>query len=60
MSQCLSSERAARIAKGIRSDELARLAQSDVYWDEIAAIVPDGVADVFDLTEQFVRAVVTV
>jgi replicative DNA helicase len=26
------------------------LAQSDIYWDEVLAIVPDGEAEVFDLT----------
>lgn len=31
-------------------DELASLAQSDVYWDEIINIEPDGEAEVYDLT----------
>ena len=30
--------------------ELRRLATSDVYWDEIVSIEPDGVEEVFDLT----------
>lgn len=34
----------------VQSGELARLAQSDVYWDEIISIEPDGEAEVFDLT----------
>ena len=32
------------------SDELGRLAVSDVYWDRIESIEPDGEADVYDLT----------
>src|SRR6266496_1673214 len=31
-------------------DRIATLAQSDVYWDEIIAIKPDGEAEVYDLT----------
>ncbi len=31
-------------------DRLQRPAQGDVYWDEIVAIEPDGVDDVYDLT----------
>jgi replicative DNA helicase len=27
-----------------------QLAQSDVYWDEVVSIEPDGVEEVFDLT----------
>jgi replicative DNA helicase len=34
----------------VLSPELARLAQSDVYWDEIVAIESDGVEEAFDLT----------
>ena len=32
------------------SEELARLAESDVYWDRVVAIEPDGVEEVYDLT----------
>jgi replicative DNA helicase len=46
----LSRERAARTADVVGSDELARLAASDVYWDRIVAIEPDGVEEVYDLT----------
>jgi replicative DNA helicase len=46
----LGRERAARAAEVVRSDELHRLAMSDVYWDRIDAIEPDGEADVYDLT----------
>jgi len=46
----LSRERAARVAQTVGSDTLAMLAQSDVYWDQIVAIEPDGETDVYDLT----------
>jgi replicative DNA helicase len=48
--QSLSRERAARLAPIIHSEELARLAKSDVYWDEIASIESDGEEEVYDLT----------
>jgi replicative DNA helicase len=46
----LSRERAARTAEVVGSDTLARLAASEVYWDRVTAIEPDGVEDVYDLT----------
>jgi replicative DNA helicase len=46
----LGRDRAARVAAVVGSDELARLAMSDVYWDRIDAIEPDGDAEVYDLT----------
>ena len=42
--------RAARVAKVPASKQLSDLATSDVYWDEVAAIEPDGEEDVYDLT----------
>jgi len=48
--QNVSRDRAARLAEVVRSEPLARMAQSDVYWDEIIAIEPDGEAEVYDLT----------
>jgi replicative DNA helicase len=48
--QNLSRERTARLAEVVACDELARLAESDIYWDEIVSIEPDGEADVYDLT----------
>jgi len=48
--QNLSRERAARLAQVVGSEHLAMLAQSDVYWDEIISIEPDGEAEVYDLT----------
>jgi replicative DNA helicase len=46
----LSRERAAHIAQIVDSDTLALLARSDLYWDQIIAIEPDGESDVYDLT----------
>jgi len=48
--QNLSRERTARLATVVGSDELMSIASSDVYWDNIASIVPDGEEDVYDLT----------
>ena len=48
--QNLGRERAARLARIVQSTELERLAHSDVYWDAIAAIRPDGEEPVYDLT----------
>jgi replicative DNA helicase len=46
----MSRERAARVADIVDSDELRNLATSDVYWDRVVTIEPDGEEDVFDLT----------
>jgi replicative DNA helicase len=48
--QSLSRERAARLASILQSEELCRLAESDVYWDMITSIEPDGDEEVYDLT----------
>jgi replicative DNA helicase len=48
--QNLSRTRASRIATLVASDQLAQLAESDVYWDEIVSIEPDGEEEVYDLT----------
>lgn len=48
--QNISRERAMRLAEAVLSEEIAQLAQSDVYWDEIADIVDDEETDVYDLT----------
>jgi replicative DNA helicase len=49
--QNVSRERMQRLALAVGGDErLSALAASDVYWDEITAIEPDGEEDVFDLT----------
>lgn len=46
----LSRDRAAQLAAVIAAPELTALAESDVYWDQIASITPVGEEDVFDLT----------
>jgi replicative DNA helicase len=46
----LGRERACRIAEVVGSGALTRLAVSDVYWDRIDAVQPDGEAEVYDLT----------
>ncbi len=48
--QNLSPERARRLAQVVKSDELELISLSDVYWDVIASIEPDGEDDVYDLT----------
>jgi replicative DNA helicase len=48
--QNMSRERARRVAETVSSDELELLSVSDVYWDEIKSVEPDGIDDVFDLT----------
>jgi replicative DNA helicase len=46
----MGRDRAARVAAAVDSHELALLAQSDVYWDEVVSIVPNGEEEVYDLT----------
>lgn len=46
----MSRERAHRVAAAVKSPELGRLADGDLYWDPIASIEPDGVEEVYDLT----------
>jgi replicative DNA helicase len=46
----LSRDRAMRVADAVESDELGLLALSDVFWDEIVSIEPDGEEEVYDLT----------
>ncbi len=48
--QNLSRERALKLAQVVSSVQLAALAQSDVYWDTITSIEPDGEENVYDLT----------
>ncbi|TMD21406.1 MAG: replicative DNA helicase [Chloroflexi bacterium] len=48
--QNLGPERARRLAQVVKSDELELISLSDVYWDVIASIAPDGEDDVYDLT----------
>ncbi len=48
--QNMSRERATRLAHVVKSDEIIRLASSDIYWDEIVSLEADGEAEVYDLT----------
>jgi len=48
--QNVSRERADRIANVVQSSELLTLAKSDIYWDTIVSIEPDGEERVYDLT----------
>ncbi len=45
-----SRERLGRVAAVLDSADLEILATNDVFWDEIVAIEPDGVEDVYDAT----------
>ncbi|MFL5831411.1 MAG: replicative DNA helicase [Solirubrobacteraceae bacterium] len=40
----------ASYADALESDELSIAAQSDVFWDRVVAVEPDGEEEVFDLT----------
>jgi replicative DNA helicase len=46
----LSRDRALAVADIVESHELRALATSDVYWDEVVALEPDGEEEVYDLT----------
>jgi replicative DNA helicase len=46
----LSRPRAERVAEASGCAELKRLAASDIYWDEVRSVEPDGEEEVFDLT----------
>jgi replicative DNA helicase len=47
----VSRPRLARVAKAVGGDDaISALATSDIYWDEITSITPDGEEDVYDLT----------
>ncbi|HEY9790476.1 MAG TPA: replicative DNA helicase [Candidatus Obscuribacterales bacterium] len=46
----LGRERAQTVANAVQSTQLQSLATSDVYWDEIVSIEPDGAEEVYDLT----------
>jgi replicative DNA helicase len=48
--RALSRTRLSAIAAALESTRLNNLATSDVYWDEIVAIEPVGVQQVYDLT----------
>ena len=39
-----------RVADAVRSPELGKLAESDIYWDPVVSIEAAGAEEVFDLT----------
>jgi replicative DNA helicase len=50
LSHNLSRKRAHYLGKALSCNTLQLLSQSDVYWDEIVSIEPDGEEAVYDLT----------
>jgi replicative DNA helicase len=46
----IGRERLLRLAKALDSDRLRQLADSEVLWDEVLLVQPDGVDHVYDLT----------
>src|SRR5262249_4070277 len=47
----VSRPRLGRVAKAVGGDDvISALAASDIYWDEITSITPDGEEEVYDLT----------
>lgn len=48
--QNVSRDRGAKLATIVESEPLSILAHSDIYWDEIVEIVPDGETEVYDLS----------
>ncbi len=48
--QNVSREPAAKVAQVVQSDELKKIAGSDVYWDRVISIEADGEETVYDLT----------
>lgn len=46
----ISRERMARISRFLPTPEISQLAESDVYWDQIESIEPDGEEVVYDGT----------
>jgi replicative DNA helicase len=48
--QNISRDRALRLASVVKSPDLLTIATSDIYWDQIKSIEPDGMDDVYDLT----------
>ena len=48
--QQVGRHRLLELAKALESPELADIATSDVQWDRVESVVPDGDAEVYDLT----------
>ena len=48
--QNVSRERALRLANVLGDEDIDQLATSNIYWDTVLAVEPDGESDVYDLT----------
>jgi len=48
--QNVSRERASKLATIVKSQDIQNLANSDIYWDKIIEIKPEGETEVYDLT----------
>ena len=46
----IGRERLQRLAKALDSERLRQLAESEVLWDEVLRVEPDGIDQVYDLT----------
>lgn len=46
----LSRKRLAKVATVLHDEPLKELARSDIFWEEIMAIAPQGVEEVYDMT----------
>jgi replicative DNA helicase len=45
-----AQQQGVKIAEVVQSEDLLQLAKSDIYWDRITSIIPDGETEVYDLT----------
>jgi replicative DNA helicase len=50
MATGVSRARLAKVATALKSEVLTHLAESDLYWDEVASIIPLGIEEVYDAT----------
>lgn len=48
--QNISRGRAERLGRALENEYLAALATSDLYWDRVVSVMPDGEEEVFDVT----------
>ena len=48
--QNISRDRATNLAHAVKSETIAKLANSDIYWDKVVSIEYQGERDVYDLT----------
>jgi replicative DNA helicase len=48
--EAIGRDRLRELARALDSRRLLELAESDVYWDEVASIEPMGIKQVYDLT----------